>query len=76
MADCRYGGQKACVANAATGCARWMREIGVDDDGRAPAPRDLPKTPTRRPFEMTAELYATVRTIQAEVDRKAGARPR
>ena len=50
-----------------------MREIGVDDDGWAPAPRDVPKTPTGQPFEMTAELYATVRTIQEDLDRKARA---
>ena len=75
MADCRRGGQKACVANAATGCAHWMREIGVDDDGWSPAARDLPKTPRGKPFAMTAELYATVRTIQADVDRQAETRP-
>ena len=69
MADCRRGGQKAWVANAAAGCAHWMREIGVDDDGWAPAP--LACTPERKPFEMTSEFYATVRQIQSEVDRKA-----
>ena len=70
MADCRRGGQKACVANAATGCAHWMREIGVDDDGWSPASLVRTWTPERQPLAMTAELYATVRQIQADVDRR------
>jgi hypothetical protein len=43
---------------------------------RRQAPLVRTWTPERQPFAMSAELYATVRTIQADVDRKAGARPR
>jgi len=47
-----------------------MRETGVDDDGWAPTPLVRPKSPADKPFEMTPELYATVRRIQADLGRR------
>jgi len=70
MADCRRGGSKTCKPDAAHGCVHWVRETGVDDDGWSPAPLVRPKTPGKRPFEMTPELYATVNRIQAALDRR------
>jgi len=74
MADCRRDGRKNCHPDAARGCAHWMRETGVDDDGWSPAPLERPWTPERKPREMTPELYALCRQIQADIDRKAAAR--
>jgi len=70
MADCRQGGVASCQANAANGCVHWMRETGVDDDGWAPVPLPRSKSPADKPFEMTPELYAVVRQIQADLDRR------
>lgn len=72
MADCRRDGRKNCHPDSARGCAHWMRETGVDDDGWSPAPLVLPWTPEGKPREMTPEVYALCRQIQAELD----ARPR
>jgi len=71
MAACRYGGVRSCKANAANGCVHWMRETGVDDDGWAPAPLVRPKSAAGKPFEMTPELYAVIRQIQADLDSRA-----
>ncbi len=49
----------------------WMRETGVDDDDWAPAPLVLPRSPGDKAFEMTPELYALVRQIQADLDGRA-----
>jgi len=68
LADCRRGGDKACVADAANGCVHWMRETGVDDDAWVPAPLKRPKTPGKQAFKMTSELYAVVNRIQADLD--------
>lgn len=71
LARCTRGGGSSCVANAGNGCVHWMRETGVDDDDWSPAALILPKSPDRKPFEMTPDLYAVIRQIQADVDRKA-----
>ena len=68
MARCRRQKDSACVANAGNGCVHWIREMGVDDEGWAPGPLMLPKSPGDKPFEMTPELYAVVRRIQAHLD--------
>jgi len=70
LAACRQGGVASCQANAANGCVHWMRETGVDDDGWRPAPLVRPKSPADKPFEMTPELYAVIRQIQADLDRR------
>ena len=71
MADCRHGGRKSCKPDAAHGCVHWMREPGADDDGWSPLPLVRPRTPERKPVEMTAERYAVVRQIQADLDSRA-----
>jgi len=73
MAACRQGGVASCQANAVNGCVHWMRETGVDDDGWAPTPLARPKSPADRSFEMTPKLYAVVRLIQADLDRRVQA---
>jgi hypothetical protein len=65
MADCRHGGTKSCVADAAHGCVHWEREPGVDDDGWAPAPIVRPMSPTGIPAEVDAELDKVIHQIQA-----------
>lgn len=71
LARCRRQKDSASVANAANGCVHWMRETGGDDDGWAPAPLMRPKSPADKPFEMTRELHAVVRQIQADLDQRA-----
>lgn len=70
MAGCRYGGAKACVADASNGCVHWIRETGVDDDGWQPAPLERPKATGKPAFKMTPVLNAVVKQIQSELDRR------
>ena len=70
MADCRRDGREACVANAENGCVHWMRETGVDDDGWEPAPLVRPTSPERRQYELTPEVLAICRQIQASLGRR------
>ena len=48
-----------------------MRETGADDDGWAPAPLVRRNSPAGKTFQMTPELYAVVRQIHADLDRRA-----
>lgn len=68
MSDCRQGGRKSCVPNAAHGCVYWMRETGVDDDGWAPVAIVRPKSPTGKPLLEDVELHGVVSRVQAQVD--------
>lgn len=41
MTECSRGARHSCHADAPNGCAFWMRETGVDEDGWMP-PRGAP----------------------------------
>ena len=63
LADCRHGGDKRCVADAAHGCSHWMRETGLDDDGWRPVPLVRPRRPEGRPAALEQDVIAFARRL-------------